>query len=90
MTHVAIFNNKPCIKDPTLAASNYCIIRSNSEKDSTMKTINIGSDRILHLAKNNEITIRDKVTKKAAVFTHRHVGRLSYSVSTKSTTSWVD
>jgi len=34
-----------------------------------MKTFNIGSDRILHLAKNNEITIRDKVTKKAAVFT---------------------
>ena len=60
-----------CIRDrdPTLAASNYCIIRSNSERDSTMKTFNISSDRILHLAKNNEITIREKATKKAAVFT---------------------
>ena len=34
-----------------------------------MKTFNIGSDRILHLGKNNEITIRDKVTRKTAVFT---------------------
>jgi len=34
-----------------------------------MKTFNIGSDRKLHLANNNEITIRDKVTKKATVFT---------------------
>ena len=38
-------------------------------RDSIMKTFNIASDRILHLGKNNEITIRDKVTKKAVVFT---------------------
>ena len=38
-------------------------------RDSIIKTFNIGSDRILHLGKNNDITIRDKVRKKAAVFT---------------------
>ena len=34
-----------------------------------MKTFNIASDRTLHLGKNNDITIHDKVAKTAAVFT---------------------
>ena len=62
-----LFGNKSCIRDPTLASSNRYLL--DLRRDSIMKTFNIGSDRILHLAKNNEITIREKVTKKAAVFT---------------------
>ena len=65
-------------KGPTLAPSNRCLL--DLGRDSTMKTFNIGSDRILHLAKNNEITIRVKVTKKAAVFTSaRQASFLSYT-----------
>ena len=48
-----------------LAPSNHYLLELR--RDSIMKTFNIGSDRILHLAKNNKITIRDKVRNKAAV-----------------------